>query len=122
MGKPTGFQDFPRREVPHRPVDERIGDFREVDLPLSMEEMLRQAARCMDCGVPFCHGVGCPLSNRIPEFNDLVYNNRWREACEVLHASNNFPEITGRICPALCEAACTLNQGGQPVLVKHIEL
>ena len=122
MGKPTGFQEFHRREVPHRPVAERTGDFREVDLPLAMEELLRQAARCMDCGVPFCHGCGCPLSNRIPEFNDLVYNNRWREACEVLHASNNFPEITGRICPAMCEASCTLNLGGEPVLVKHIEL
>jgi NAD(P)H-dependent glutamate synthase small subunit len=122
MGKPTGFQEFDRREAPHRPIAERIGDFHEVDLPLPMEEMLRQAARCMDCGVPFCHGVGCPLANRIPEFNDLVYNNRWREACDVLHATNNFPEITGRICPALCEAACTLNLGGAPVLVKHIEL
>ena len=122
MGKPAGFQEHARQEPPHRAVGERVGDHREVELPLPLEELLSQAARCMDCGVPFCHGAGCPLANRIPEFNDLVYNGRWEEACRVLHATNNFPEITGRVCPALCEAACTLNLAGEPVLVRHIEV
>ena len=122
MAKPTGFMEFKRDDVPHRPVDERVKDFFEVDIQLPADVLLKQAARCMDCGIPFCHGSGCPLNNRIPEFNDLIYRNRWREACEVLHSTNNFPEITGRICPALCEASCTLNLGDQPVLIKHIEL
>ena len=80
-----------------------------------------QAARCMDCGIPFCHAVGCPVKNRIPEFNDLVYRGRWREAAENLHSTNNFPEITGRICPAPCEAACTLAINDEPVTIRHIE-
>lgn len=122
MGKPTGFMEFERRDVPHRDANERVKDFFEIDVPLPMDELLRQAARCMDCGVPFCHGSGCPLNNRIPEFNDLVFRNRWREACDNLHSTNNFPEITGRICPALCEASCTLNLDNKPVLIKHIEL
>ena len=122
MAKPTGFLDYPREDVPHRPVAERIGDFFDVDVPLPPEELTRQAARCMDCGIPFCHGAGCPLGNRVPEFNDLVYRNRWAEACRLLHATNNFPEITGRICPAPCEASCTLNINDDPVLIKHIEL
>jgi NAD(P)H-dependent glutamate synthase small subunit len=82
---------------------------------------MAQASRCMDCGIPFCHGAGCPLKNRIPEFNDLLYRGLWREACDNLHSTNNFPEITGRICPALCEASCTLSLGDQPVLIRHIE-
>jgi len=135
MGKPTGFLEYPRREVGHRPVPERLGDWREIELPLPTEELARQAARCMDCGIPFCHGVehlpgrngswpgafGCPLGNRMPEFNDLVYRGRWREAAEILHATNNFPEITGRVCPAPCEASCTLNINDDPVLIRHIE-
>ncbi|KKK93344.1 hypothetical protein LCGC14_2693810, partial [marine sediment metagenome] len=121
MGKPTGFLEYRRQEVAHRPVDERTGDYLEVDLPLPDETLVRQAARCMDCGIPFCHGTGCPLCNRIPEFNDLIYRGRWRSACEVLHATNNFPEITGRVCPAPCEASCTLKINDQPVLIRHIE-
>jgi glutamate synthase (NADPH/NADH) small chain len=92
-----------------------------VELPLPDEALLRQAARCMDCGIPFCHAAGCPVRNRIPEFNDLLYRGRWREACENLHATNNFPEITGRVCPAPCEAACTLAINDEPVLIEHIE-
>ena len=122
MGKPSGFMEIPRRDVPHRDVTERVKDYFEIDLPLDGEAILDQAARCMDCGIPFCHGSGCPLKNRIPEFNDLLYRGRWREACDNLHSTNNFPEITGRICPSLCEASCTLNLNDQPVLIRHIEL
>ena len=122
MAKPTGFIEFPRKDVPHRPVADRVRDYFEVDVPLPEDVLLSQAARCMDCGIPFCHGAGCPLGNRVPEFNDLVYRGRWQEACENLHSTNNFPEITGRICPAPCEAACTLNLDEQPVLIRHIEL
>ena len=121
MAKTTGFMEYSRQDVGHRPVDERVRDHFEVDVPLSQEELQRQTARCMDCGIPFCHGVGCPLANRIPEFNDLVYRGKWRDAAESLHASNNFPEITGRVCPAPCETACTLGINDEPVLIKHIE-
>ena len=121
MAKPTGFMEHGREEVGHRAAGERTGDWFEIELPLPLEAMVQQASRCMDCGVPFCHGPGCPLSNRIPEFNDLVYRGRWREAAEILHATNNFPEITGRVCPALCEAACTLSINDDPVLIRHIE-
>ncbi len=121
MADPTGFLNHRRREVPYRPVEQRRGDYDEVSVPLSREDLVAQASRCMDCGVPFCHGIGCPLANRIPEFNDLVYRGRWREASQLLHATNNFPEITARICPAPCEAACTLNLGDEPVLIRHIE-
>jgi len=122
VARPTGFIEYRRRDVSHRPIQQRVGDYFEVDLPHPEEVLVRQAARCMDCGIPFCHGVGCPLANRIPEFNDLVYRGRWREALAILHATNNFPEITGRICPALCEASCTLGINDDPVLIKHIEL
>ena len=122
MGKPTGFMEYQRIEAPHRPIDERVGDYFEINLPLSEEAIHSQAARCMDCGIPFCHGCGCPLANRIPEFNDLVYRGRWRQACEMLHATNNFPEITGRLCPAPCETACTLSINNKPVSIKQIEL
>ena len=122
MAKPTGFMEYPRQEAPHRAITERVKDFSEVNLPLPQEVLIRQAARCMDCGIPFCHGMGCPLQNRIPEFNDLVYRGRWREACENLHSTNNFPEITGRLCPATCEASCTLSIGLEPVLIRQIEL
>ncbi len=121
MGKPTGFLQYKRKDEGHRPAAERIKDFNEMMLPLSPEEIKFQAARCMDCGVPFCHGCGCPLGNRIPEFNDYVYNGQWEDACKVLHSTNNFPEITGCVCPALCEAACTLGIHDEPVTIRHIE-
>ena len=121
MASPTGFLDHRRQEAPHRPVRERVGDFFEVDLPLPDDVLTAQAARCMDCGIPFCHGAGCPLGNRIPEFNDLLHRGRWRAAADNLHATNNFPEFTGRVCPAPCEAACTLSINDEPVLIEHIE-
>ncbi len=119
--KTTGFMEYRRQELGHRPVAQRVRDHVEIDLPLSVEELTRQAARCMDCGIPYCHGIGCPLANRIPEFNDLVFRGKWREASENLHSTNNFPEITGRVCPAPCEPACTLAINDEPVLIKHIE-
>ncbi len=122
MAKPTGFIEYGREEAPHRDVHDRVKDYFEVSLSPAEEMLHRQAARCMDCGVPFCHGHGCPLGNRIPEFNDLVFQGRWQEACEVLHATNNFPEVTGRLCPALCEASCTLNIAAEPVTIREIEL
>lgn len=121
MGDAVGFMKYDRVEVGHRPIGERIHDYREIDLPLIEPELLCQATRCMDCGVPFCHSAGCPVRNRIPEFNDLISRGRWQEASKNLHSTNNFPEITGRICPAPCEAACTLNVNSQPVSIKQIE-
>jgi NAD(P)H-dependent glutamate synthase small subunit len=121
MGEPKAFLKYKRQEIAHRPIEERIHDFTELDLPLAPDEIYRQAARCMDCGIPFCHGVGCPLKNSIPDINELVYKNHWQQACEMLHSTNNFPEITGRVCPAPCEAACTLSVNDEPVLIKHIE-
>ena len=121
MAHPTGFIDYPRVEVGHRPIEERIRDWREIDLPLVEATLNQQAARCMDCGIPFCHAAGCPVLNRIPEFNDLVYRGLWQAAVENLHSTNNFPEITGRVCPAPCEAACTLSINADPVTIKHIE-
>ena len=121
MGKPTGFLEYAQEEPGHRGVAGRIRDYREFCIPLSEAQMVRQAARCMDCGIPYCHGSGCPVVNLIPEFNDLVYQRRWREAADVLHSTNNFPEITGRVCPAPCEEACTLRINTDPVLIKHIE-
>ena len=119
--KKLGFLLHKRQEPGHRPVEERVRDFHEFDLPLTPDELTRQARRCMDCGIPFCHGAGCPLGNRIPEFNEMVYKGQWKQACENLHSTNNFPEITGRICPAPCETACTLGVNDQPVLIRHIE-
>ena len=121
MGEIKGFLKYKRQEPTHRPVEERIYDFAELDLPLTPDEIRQQAARCMDCGIPFCHGVGCPLRNCIPDINELVYKDRWQHACKALHSTNNFPEITGRVCPAPCEAACTLSINDEPVLIKHIE-
>jgi len=121
VASPTGFLEYPRVDPPHRPVLERIRDWHEIDMPLPAHTLHEQAARCMDCGVPWCHAVGCPVKNLIPEFNDLVYRQRWREAAENLHSTNNFPEITGRVCPAPCEAACTLQLHKAPVTIKHIE-
>ncbi|MFZ5830372.1 MAG: glutamate synthase subunit beta [Planctomycetota bacterium] len=121
MAKPTGFIEFKRCEIPHRPIEERVKDWYEIDEPLVAKVLNEQAARCMDCGIPFCHAAGCPVKNRIPEFNDLVFRNRWRDAAENLHSTNNFPEITGRVCPAPCEAACTLAYNDEAVNIKHIE-
>jgi len=121
MANPTGFIQFDRVEVGHRAVAQRIKDWQEIDLPLAEEVLHQQASRCMDCGIPFCHGAGCPVLNRIPEFNDLVYRGHWREAAANLHSTNNFPEITGRVCPAPCEAACTLSINQKPVTIKQIE-
>jgi glutamate synthase (NADPH/NADH) small chain len=121
MGETKGFLKYKRQEIGHRPVEERIHDFNELDLPLTPGQLVQQAARCMDCGIPFCHGVGCPLKNFIPDFNDLIYQGHWREACDLLHSTNNFPEFTGRVCPAPCETACTLAISDQPVLIRHIE-
>jgi len=121
MGETKGFVKYKRQEIGHRPVEQRIYDFQELDLPLTPEQLVQQTARCMDCGIPFCHGVGCPLKNFIPDFNDLIYQGHWREACDLLHSTNNFPEFTGKVCPAPCETACTLAISDQPVLIRHIE-
>ncbi len=121
MAETKGFLKYKRQGPGYRAVDERVRDFSELDLPLTPEQIHQQAARCMDCGIPFCHGVGCPLKNSIPDFNDLVYRGRWKQACDYLHTTNNFPEITGRVCPAPCEAACTLGINDEPVLIRHIE-
>ncbi|KAA3630167.1 MAG: glutamate synthase subunit beta [Proteobacteria bacterium] len=120
MGKETGFLEIRRRERSYLPVEQRLNTFREFVVPLGDRETRDQAARCMNCGIPFCH-EGCPVNNIIPEWNDLVYNDRWREALDVLHSTNNFPEFTGRICPAPCEASCTLNLDDEPVTIKTIE-
>lgn len=120
MGKPTGFKEF-TRELPEKAkVEERLQHYREFVKPLSEEKLNQQAARCMNCGVPFCHS-GCPLGNVIPEFNDAVYRKDWREAFEVLSSTNNFPEFTGRICPAPCESACVLGINQPPVSIEEIE-
>jgi glutamate synthase (NADPH/NADH) small chain len=121
MPDPWGFMSQPRRDRARRPVDVRLNDWREVYEPSDSELVRGQATRCMDCGIPFCHD-GCPLGNRIPEWNDLVRTNRWRAAIEELHATNNFPEFTGRLCPAPCEAACVLGIIDDPVSIEHIEL
>ena len=121
MGQTKGFLKHKRQDVGHRPVQQRVSDFNELDIPLTPDQLTQQAARCMDCGIPFCHGAGCPLKNLIPEFNELIYKDRWQQACKVLHSTNNFPEITGRVCPAPCEASCTLNVNDAPVLIRHIE-
>ena len=121
MGKPTGFIEISRKKHPTRPVDERIRDWREVYLPYPVPELRDQGARCMDCGIPFCH-QGCPLGNLIPDWNDLVYRDRWHAAIDRLHATNNFPEFTGRLCPAPCEGACVLGINQDPVTIKAVEV
>jgi len=120
MGKVTGFLEIDRRDRRYIPASDRIRNYKEFVIPLSEEATRDQAARCMDCGIPFCH-TGCPVSNIIPDWNDLVYNDRWQEAIRVLHSTNNFPEFTGRICPAPCEAACVLGINEPPVAIKLIE-
>ena len=129
MGKPTGFIEIQRRGMPSRPPLERIQDWNEGHPPLDAITLTQQAARCMDCGVPFCHtgtlisgmASGCPLNNLVPEWNDLVYRGQWREASLRLHRTNNFPEFTGRVCPAPCEGSCVLGINDPPVTIKNIE-
>ena len=120
MGKPTGFIEIQRKKHPTRPVEERIHDWLEVYLPYPPGELGMQGARCMDCGIPFCH-QGCPLGNLIPDWNDLIYRDRWHAAIERLHLTNNFPEFTGKLCPAPCEGACVLAINDYPVTIKSIE-
>jgi glutamate synthase (NADPH/NADH) small chain len=121
MGKVTGFLEIVRTKHPARPVLDRLHDWREVYVPYPAAALTDQAARCMDCGIPFCHH-GCPLGNVIPDWNDLVYRNQWRMAIDRLHATNNFPEFTGRLCPAPCEGACVLGINNDPVTIKSIEV
>src|ERR1700719_977833 len=122
MGKPTGFKEISRETPSRRDVNLRILDWNEVYLDFSEDKLRKQGARCMDCGVPFCNsGSGCPLGNVTPEWNDLVYRNRWRDALEMLLKTNNFPEFTGRVCPAPCEEACVLGINDKPVTIKLIE-
>jgi glutamate synthase (NADPH/NADH) small chain len=129
MGKVTGFLEFERNDRDYLPVEERIRNYKEFVLPLPEKEIREQAARCMNCGVPYCHGTntitgaptGCPVNNQIPDWNDLVYSGNWEEAAHNLHSTNNFPEVTGRVCPAPCEASCTLNIDDNPVTIKSIE-
>jgi glutamate synthase (NADPH/NADH) small chain len=122
MGKVTGFLEIDRQTAKYQPASDRIRHFREFTIRMSDQEVQKQAARCMDCGIPYCHGpTGCPIHNQIPDWNDLVYNNNWEEAIRNLHSTNNFPEFTGRICPAPCEEACTLNLEDAPVTIKTVE-
>jgi glutamate synthase (NADPH) small chain len=120
MGKATGFLEIQRQKPPTRPIAERLRDWREVPLPYEDSALKDQTARCMDCGIPFCH-QGCPLGNLIPDWNDLVYRDRWQAAIERLHATNNFPEFTGRLCPAPCEGSCVLGINNAPVTIKSAE-
>ncbi len=129
MGKVTGFLEIEREDRDYQPVAERVKHWHEFVLPLPEKDIREQAARCMDCGVPYCHGTsritgaptGCPVNNQIPDWNDLVYRGNWEEAARNLHSTNNFPEFTGRVCPAPCEASCTLNIDENPVTIKSIE-
>ncbi|HSK42054.1 MAG TPA: glutamate synthase subunit beta [Arenibaculum sp.] len=120
MGKVTGFLEIDRRDRRYRPAADRVRHYQEFVIPLPEEALREQAARCMDCGIPYCH-TGCPVNNQIPDWNDLVYRDDWRAAARNLHSTNNFPEFTGRVCPAPCEASCTLNLIDQPVTIKSIE-
>ncbi|MEY4775937.1 MAG: Glutamate synthase small chain, partial [Verrucomicrobiota bacterium] len=130
MGKPTGFVEFQRELPPDRDALTRIGDWKEIHHHHSDEKLQKQGARCMDCGVPFCHtgkliggmASGCPINNLIPEWNDLVYKGLWHEALERLHKTNNFPEFTGRVCPAPCEGSCVLGMNKPAVTIKNIEV
>ncbi len=122
MGKPTGFKEFARDPQPYRDVGTRLLDYKELFTEVNEDKLRTQASRCMDCGIPFCQsGDGCPVSNLIPEWNDLIYEDRWEEALDRLHATNNFPEFTGRVCPAPCEGSCVLGSVDKPVTIKNIE-
>ena len=120
MGKTTGFMEFERKDETYAPVKDRIKNYKEFTKPLKENELKDQGARCMDCGIPFCHS-GCPLGNLIPDFNDAVYQGKWKKATEILHSTNNFPEFTGRLCPAPCEEACVLGINEDPVSIENIE-
>jgi glutamate synthase (NADPH/NADH) small chain len=120
VGKVTGFLEFERNDRDYAPVEDRIKHYREFVVPLPEPELRDQAARCMNCGIPYCH-TGCPVNNQIPDWNDLVYAGDWQTAARNLHSTNNFPEVTGRVCPAPCEASCTLNLEDNPVTIKTIE-
>src|SRR5512141_1796959 len=120
MGQITGFMELERVEETYLPVRERVRNYREFVLRLKDADASKQGARCMDCGIPFCQS-GCPVNNIIPDWNDLVYRGHWRQALDTLHSTNNFPEFTGRVCPAPCEASCTLNINNDPVGIKSIE-
>ena len=120
MGKVTGFLEIDRQDRGYAPVSDRVRHYKEFVVPLAEEEVRKQASRCMDCGIPYCHN-GCPVNNQIPDWNDLAYRGNWREALRNLHSTNNFPEVTGRVCPAPCEASCTLNIEDKPVTIKTIE-
>ena len=120
MGKVTGFLEFDRADRGYKPVEERLKHYKEFVVPLTETDTKVQASRCMDCGIPYCHN-GCPVNNQIPDWNDLVYHGRWQQALVNLHSTNNFPEFTGRVCPAPCEASCTLNLDDKPVTIKSIE-
>ena len=123
MGKPTGFMEFPRQAAPYRPAKERLLDFNEIYTNHDVQRLSTQSARCMDCGVPFCQSEeGCPIHNLIPEFNDLVFRDQWREALDRLQKTNNFPEFTGRVCPAPCEGSCVLGITDPAVTIKNIEM
>lgn len=120
MGKTTGFLEYRREDESYLKVEKRLKNYKEFTVPLKEEKLKNQGARCMDCGIPFCHS-GCPLGNLIPDFNDKVYKGRWKEAAQILHATNNFPEFTGRLCPAPCEEACVLGINEDPVTIENIE-
>ncbi|MBT8324781.1 MAG: glutamate synthase subunit beta [Winogradskyella sp.] len=120
MGKITGFLEFERQVEAYEAVDKRVKNYKEFTVPLSSDDLQKQGARCMDCGIPFCHS-GCPLGNLIPDFNDKVYKGKWKEAAAILHSTNNFPEFTGRLCPAPCEEACVLGINEDPVTIENIE-
>ena len=121
MGDPRGFLNHDRQLPERRSIPVRLKDWKEVNAPFSTQDLQRQASRCMDCGIPFCNN-GCPLGNLIPDWNDLIYREKWREASERLHATNNFPEFTGRLCPAPCESACVLGINEPPVTIKQVEV
>ena len=120
MGKITGFLEFERQDETYQAPKDRIKNYKEFTIPLETSKLKDQGARCMDCGIPFCHS-GCPIGNLIPDFNDKVYKGKWKEAAEILHSTNNFPEFTGRLCPAPCEEACVLGINEDPVSIENIE-
>src|SRR5210317_2439885 len=120
MGKITGFLEFDRKVESYEKPEERVKNYKEFTVPLEEKDLKDQGARCMNCGIPFCHS-GCPLGNLIPDFNDAVYQGKWEKAARILHSTNNFPEFTGRLCPAPCEEACVLGINADPVTIEQIE-
>jgi len=120
MGKITGFKEFERKDETNKAVNERVSNYNEFTVPLSKDNITKQGSRCMDCGIPFCHSA-CPLGNLIPDFNDMVHRGEWKKASWILHTTNNFPEFTGRLCPAPCEQACVLGLIDNPFLLKILK-